>query len=253
VIAVNAMIEGMNTGIGFAIPINLAKRVMEHLISEGKYTRSWIGIGINELKDDRDYLGLDGKLAPDTQEGVVVMEIMPGGPASKSDLRPGDVITAVEGKSVKTARGLKDEIAAKKAGRAVVLEVVRGKEHLSIKVTPEALPGEQEMASKAHGGNGEVEAASLGLTVQALSKELADQYGVEPTSGVIVTAVEQDSPADEHEIKPGDVITEINRKRISNPRQFREALKTADAKSGMMVNLISNGASRFVVLKEASH
>ncbi len=252
VIAVNAMIEGPNTGIGFAIPINLAKRVMDHLINEGKYTRSWLGIRIGELKDDQDYLGLDRKLAPDTQDGVVVEEISPDGPASKSDLRPGDVITAVDGKNIRTARQLKDEIAAKKPGHAIVLDVVRGKEHLALKVTPEALPDEQELASNAHTGNGAIESSTLGLTVQALSKELADQYGVEATSGVIVTAVEQDSPADQHGIKVGDVITEINRQRISNPPQFRDALKAADSKSGMMVNLISNGASRFVVLKDTS-
>jgi serine protease Do len=250
VIAVNAMIEGMRTGIGFAIPINLAKRVMRHLIDEGKYTRAWIGIEIIPLKEDRDYLGLDRKLAPDTQEGVVVDQIMPDGPAAKSDLRAGDVITAVDGKSVKSARQLKDEIAAKIPGHATVLDVVRGKEHLSVKVTPEALPAGQELAAKARSGNGEAEETTLGLTVQALTKELAAQYGAEAASGVIVTAVEQDSPADEHGIKPGDVITEINRKRISNPRQFREALKLADSKSGIMFNLISNGASRFVVLKD---
>jgi serine protease Do len=249
VIAVNAMIEGENTGIGFAIPINLAKRVMNHLINEGKYTRSWIGIGIRELKDDQEYLGLDRKLAPDAQDGVVVDEIRPNGPAAKSDLRPGDVITAVDGKGIKTARQLKDEIAGKIPGHPSVLDIVRGKEHVSVKVIPEALPDEQEMAAKAHSGGGE-EAATLGLTVQALTKETAEQFGVEPMPGVIVTAVEQDSPADEHGIKPGDVITEINRRRISSPRQFREALKSADAKSGMMVNLISNGASRFVVLKD---
>ena len=127
-----------------------------------------------------------------------------------------------------------------------------GKEHLALKVTPEALPDEQELASNAHTGNGAIESSTLGLTVQALSKELADQYGVEATSGVIVTAVEQDSPADQHGIKVGDVITEINRQRISTPPQFRDALKAADSKSGMMVNLISNGASRFVVLKDTS-
>ena len=102
-----------------------------------------------------------------------------------------------------------------------------------------------------HPAAGEAKPAPLGLTVEALNKELARQYGVEMVSGVIVTAVEQDSPAAEQGIQPGDVITEINRERISTPRQFRDALKAADAKSGLMLNLISNGASRFVVLKES--
>jgi serine protease Do len=252
VIAVNAMIEGMHTGIGFAIPINLAKKVMNHLMNEGKYTRSWIGIGIADLKNDRDYLSLDRKIAPDVQDGVVVEEIMPDGPASKSDLHPGDVITAVDSKTIQTSRQLKDEIAAKKPGQTTVLTVVRGKEHLSIKVTPDALPNGKETASNSQSGNGDAAESPLGLTVQALTKEVAEQYGVTASSGVIVTAVDQDSPADEQGIKAGDVITEINRKRVSNPRQFRDALKAADSKAGLMINLITDGASRFVVLKDTS-
>jgi serine protease Do len=247
VIAVNTMIEGMNTGIGFAIPINLAKRVMAHLIDEGKYTRSWLGIGINDLRDDPDYQTLDGKLAP---EGVVVREIRSDGPAAKSDLRPDDVITAVDDKTITTSRQLKDEIAAKPPGRVTVLNVLRAQQHLLIKVTVAALPPEQEMAAETHPSANQVEAVSLGLTVEPMSKDLASQYGIEEVSGVIVTAVQQDSAADESGLKPGDVITEINRKRISNPNQFREAIKSSHAKGGIMINLISNGASRFVVLKD---
>ncbi len=249
VIAINTMIEGMNTGIGFAIPINLAKRVMAHLIDEGKYTRSWLGIGIMDLRDDPDYQTLDGKLAPDAKDGVVVREIRADGPAAKSDLRPGDVITAVDDQAIKTSRQLKDEIASKAPGHLTVLNVVRAREHLSIKVTVAALPAEEEMAGQAHSQNGEAEAVSLGLTVAPLTKDLASQYGIEKISGVVVTEVQQDSVAEENGIKAGDVITEINRKRVTNASQFREAIKTADAKSGIMINLISDGASRFVVLK----
>lgn len=249
VIAINTMIEGMNTGIGFAIPVNLAKRVMAHLIDEGKYSRSWLGIGIGDLRDDPDYRTLDSKLAPDAQDGVIVQKILPNGPAANSDLRPGDVITAVDDKTIKTSRQLKDEIEAKKPGHVIVLDVVRARQHLSIKVTAAALPTEEEMAAGAHPPNGQTEATSLGLTVEPMSKDLASQYGIEQIPGVIVTAVEEDSPAQQRGIQPGDVITEINRKRITNPRQFRDALNSAEKKGGMMINLISNGASRFVVLK----
>jgi serine protease Do len=250
VIAINTMIEGMNTGIGFAIPINLAKRVMAHLLNEGKYTRSWIGIRIGDLAEDHDYQGLDGKLAPDTQQGVIVEEIQPEGPAARSDLRPGDVIIAIDGNPVKTSRELKDEIAAKTPGHQVILDVVRGPRHLSVKLTPETLPEEKELASNDQPSAGEIEAAPLGLTVQGLTKGLATQYGIDQTSGVIVTSVEQDSVAEDNGLKPGDVITEIDRKSISTPRQFRDALKTANLKRGMMVIVITDGASRFVVLRD---
>jgi serine protease Do len=251
VIAINTMIEGMNTGIGFAVPINLAKRVKDHLIAEGKFTRSWIGIGIEELRDDRDYKNLEKPLAPDTDDGVVVREMMANGPASKSDLRPGDVIVSVEGKTVKTARELKDSISLQPPGHVLVLNVVRGKEHLSIKVRTEALPADAGLAEARHQPEAETGSPAFGLTVQAATKELAEQYGIEPDSGVIVTAVERDSPADENGIQPGDVITAINRQPVTNPWQFRQALKAADARKGLMVNLKSNGSNRMVILKDS--
>jgi serine protease Do len=129
--------------------------------------------------------------------------------------------------------------------------VVRGKEHLTVKVTPCVMPSEDELAAKAHRSHGAAEATSLGLTVQGLTKELAQQYGVDVISGVIVTAVEQDSSADLHGIKPGDVITEINRQRVSTSRQFRDAVNSADLKRGLMINLVREGASMFVVLKDS--
>jgi len=251
VIGINTMIEGLDTGIGFAVPINLARGVKDHLIAEGKYTRSWLGILINELKDDSDYLSLDGPLAPDARDGVVVDAILPGGPASKSDLRPGDVITAVDGKTIRTTRQLRDEVAGKKNGRAVALNVVRGKQHLTLKVTPGVMPADDEMTAKARSSRKAVEPASLGLTVQGLTRDLAEQYGIDFISGVIVTSVEQDSPADLRGIEAGDVITEINRQRVSTPRQFRDAMKSADLKRGIMVNMVRDGARQFVVLKDS--
>jgi serine protease Do len=86
--------------------------------------------------------------------------------------------------------------------------------------------------------------------VRPLTKELADEYGIETTSGVLVTAVESGSVAEEKKIKPGDVITEVNRAPVSNMKQFRDALKASDPKRGAVINFISKGTSRFTVLKE---
>jgi serine protease Do len=183
---------------------------------------------------------------------VVVEAILPGGPAAKSDLRPGDVITAVDGKTIQTVRQLRDEVADKTPGRPAMLSVVRGKEHLNIKVTPGVMPIVEEIAAKTHGNHSGIEPASLGLTVQGLTKDLAQEYGVEVMGGVLVTAVEQDSPAEARGIRAGDVITEINRQHITTLRQFRDAVKSADPKRGMMVNLVGESGSRFVVLKDSA-
>jgi len=189
-------------------------------------------------------------LAPDASDGVLVIEIRPEGPAAKSDLQPGDVITAVDGKSVQTVHQLREEVSVKKPGRLAVLDVVRGKEHLSIKVTPGIMPSANELAAKEPRSHEAVEPTGLGLTVQGMTKDLARQYGVEVIPGVVVTAVEQNSPAALHNIKPGDVITEIDRQRVSTPQQFRDAVKLADHKHGLLVNLVSEGEKRFVVLKD---
>jgi serine protease Do len=250
VIGINTMIEGLDSGIGFAVPVNIAKRVKDHLINEGKYTRAWLGIKIDELTDDSDYLGLDGHLAPDVREGVLVTGILPDGPAAKSELQSGDVITAVDGKTVLTAHQLREEISVKKPGRMAVLDVVRGKEHLTVKVAPGVMPTGDELAAKARRPREAVEPAGLGLTVQGLTGDLARQHGVKVDSGVLVTEVQEDSPAALQGIKPGDVITAINRQRVSTPLQFRDFVKSADPKRGLMVNFVSEGESRFVVLKD---
>jgi len=247
VIAINTMIEGMNTGIGFAVPINLAKRVKDHLIAEGKFTRSWIGVGIEELNEYREDKDPDRKLAPGIDNGVVLTGVKSGGAAAKAGLHPMDVVVAVEGKTIKTERELKDSIALQPAGHVLAFKVIRGKEHLSIKVTTEAMPEEV----------GLVEARPqparylpFGLNVEPLSQDLADQYGVKPGSGVIVTYVDGDSPADAKGIQPGDIITEINHQPVTSRRQFHQALRGADAKKGITFNVISNGSSRLVILQD---
>jgi len=250
VIGINTMIEGLDTGIGFAVPINLARRVKDHLIAEGKFTRSWLGIGIQELNEESAQSNLEGGSTPDPRKGVKVNLIVRGGPASKSDLQVDDVITAVDGKKVQTVRQLRDEVSAKKAGSTAVLDIVRAKKHLTVKVIPGVMPEKPVMAATEEQGHGAAQSTGLGLTVQGLSKELAEEYGVDVTSGVIVTAVEKDSPAEMQEIKAGDVITAINRKHVATPAQFRDAVKSADPKHGLMVNLVNENGSRFVVVKD---
>ena len=150
---------------------------------------------------------------------------------------------------------MKEEIAYKKVGQTVTLDVARldaakKTKNLKIKVKTDAFPGEEKDAAGQNEKSTGTEPASFGLTVRPMTKQLADEYGIEVTSGVLVTAVEQGSPAAEKEIKPGDVITEVNRTPVANLKQFRDALKGADAKSGVIVNYLSKGTSRITVLKE---
>src|SRR5437762_1323454 len=121
VIGVNALIRGLRTGIGFAIPSNLAREISDKLIEDGKVTRAWLGVGIRSLGD---YAAFKDTVKG-VEQGVVVYTIQPEGPASKSDLKPSDIITAVDGKRVSTAQDLKNEIRGKKIGSTVTLDVAR--------------------------------------------------------------------------------------------------------------------------------
>ncbi|MEW6303226.1 MAG: trypsin-like peptidase domain-containing protein, partial [Verrucomicrobiota bacterium] len=245
VIGINTMIRGLNTGIGFAVPINLAHEVADALISDGKFTRAWLGVSILGLKEFPEFQGL----AKGVKDGVVVREIVPDGPAAKSELKPGDVVTAVDGQAVSTSQQLKNEIRTKKVGASVTLDVVRAGKNIKVKVKPEAWPEELTQVTSRRLPAAPAETTDLGVTVKPLTKELADHYGVVMTPGLIVTDVIEDSPAAHSRLREGDVITEIDQKPVTNLKQFRDALKNADLKKGVIVNLVSRGVSKFEVLK----
>ncbi|GIT77685.1 MAG: hypothetical protein Ct9H300mP32_0670 [Verrucomicrobiota bacterium] len=136
VIGINTLIRGVNTGIGFAVPVNLAKRVADMLVEDGKVTRAWLGVSITTLREDADYRDL----AVGVEDGVVVRQFVPGGPAESSDLELADVITAVDGNSVKSAEELKRELRLKKAGVSVTLGLMRNGEAREIEVETGAFP-----------------------------------------------------------------------------------------------------------------
>ncbi len=252
VIGINSLIRGLRTGIGFAIPSNLAKEISEKLIADGKVTRAWLGVGIRSLGDYTEFKdtikGVD--------EGVVVYTIQPEGPASKSELKPSDIITAVDGRRVATAQDLKNEIRGKKIGSTVTLDVARPEgaskvKNLKIKVQAEEWRDENLPVANRHRDSGEGTPSNLGVTVKTLTRELAKQHGIEATKGVMVTDVDSDSPAARSGIKPGDLITEVNHQPVTNPKELREAIKNADAKKGVVINLVSGGTSRFELLKDS--
>jgi serine protease Do len=248
VIGINTLIKGLRTGIGFAIPVNLVKEVSEKLISDGKYVRAWLGIEIAALRENPTYRDMVTNIA----DGVVVRGIQPTGPAAKSELKPSDIITAVDGKPVATAQQLKNEIRSKKIGTAVTLDVHRAGKNIKIKVKPDAWPEDATMVVNKRGFPTEEESTSkFGLKVQAITGELAERYGVTRGEGVIVTEVEHGSAAERSGLRAGDIITEVDHKPVSNSKQFRDAVKTADPKKGVIINFTSRGTSRFEILKES--
>lgn len=246
VIGINTLIRGLRTGIGFAIPSNLALEVANQLIEDGKFTRAWLGLEIRALREDLEVQGM----VSGVKDGVVVRGIVKDGPAAKSELRLGDVITAVDGQPVATAQELRAKVRARKIGSKVVLDVVRGNKEVKVNVSPEAWPEELAASSRSGKTPTPAQTTDLGITVKPLTRDLAKEMGIEFAEGLVVTAVDPDSAAATKGVQPGDIITEVNQHETTTPRQFREAVSGADTKKGVVVNLVRGGVSRFVILKD---
>jgi len=247
VVGINTLIRGMNRGIGFAIPINLAREVSDQLIKEGRFSRTWLGINIESLSESKEYRNLVSTV----KQGVVVRSVVRDGPVANSDLQPADIITAVDGKEVANAQDLKGEIRTKPVGKPVTLDVVRDDKRIKVKVKPGEMQDEGSPELQARKSKDTAEPGLIGLVVQTLTRELAKQFEVELTEGVIVTEVKSGSIADQKGIKEGDIITSVNRKRVGTPREFKDALKAANLKQGVLLQMIGDGGRRFELLKDS--
>jgi serine protease Do len=247
VIGINTLIRGLHTGIGFAIPSSLAKEISDKLISDGKFTRAWLGIEIQAFRDNPEFR----ERFRGVTDGVVVRSLQTNGPAYKSELRPTDVITAVDGRAVSTPQELRGEIRGKKIGEPVTLDVVRNGKPIQVKIKPAEwveVPVVPELV-RSSPSPAEEERSGLGLTIHALTREVAKQFGADMTNGVIVVSVDRGTLASRHGIRPGDIITAVNQKPVTSPKQFREALKTASLKKGIVLNIVSGNTAHFEVLK----
>jgi len=248
VIGMNTLINGLNRGLGFAIPANMIKEIGTELIAGHKIIRPWLGIRIESLGDDPSIRDLFGGL----DKGVVVRTIEADAPANKSDLRPFDVITQVDGAPVSTDTQLQHEILKKKVGQSVELTVWRKGQTIKIPVTTGELPGEVSRASNEQPRPTQPkpeDVGKFGLQVQDLSKEVAERLHLNVQEGVIVTDVADNSLASQQDIEREDVITEVDGKPISNVQTFREALNKADPKRGVLLYLDRKGTKTFAVLK----
>jgi serine protease Do len=247
VIGMNTLINGLNRGLGFAIPSNLANEIGQQLIAGHKIVRPWLGIRIESLGDDpsiRDlFKGLD--------KGVVVRTIEADAPAYKSDLRPFDVITQVDGVPVSTDSQLQHEILKKKVGQNVELTVWRKGQTLKLPVSTGELPNEVSRASNEQRPTPEPpqDTNKFGLQVQEITKETAARLHLNSDQGVIVTDVAENSIAAAQGIEREDVITEVDNKPVKNVQSFRDALNKADPRKGVLLYLDRKGGKTFAVLK----
>jgi serine protease Do len=249
-IATAAGVPG-NVGVGFAIPINMARSVMDQLIKTGKVVRGWLGISLQEV--DRD---IAEKYDLDEPRGVLVLIV--SGPAKKAGLEPGDLILEIDGEEIRDGAHLKNLIAATRPGEEIRLKVIRGKKEREFKVelgerTPDALAELTGQRPSTEGETGEDEDTWLGMAVQKLTDELADRLGYdEDEEGVLITNVEPGSPATKVDSppRPGDLIQEIERQEIKDMDDYRKAVKDTRELDSIMIRLRrARGGTWYVVIK----
>ena len=237
VIGINTAIVAGGQGIGFAIPINMAKRVLDSLITKGKVTRPWLGVVIQDITPP-----LARHFGVEPREGVLISEVTPNGPADDAGLRRGDVITEIDGKRVDSAHKLQREILGKRVRGRVGLLVLRdGKERMRYAVLEE-MPEEGRII-----GQREEVGSKLGITVQSLTPELARNFDLDPDEeGVVVVDVERGSPADLGGLRRRDLIKEINHHPIRDLKDLRKEIDKIDLQRGAVFLIKREGHQMYV-------
>ena len=248
VVGMNTLINGINRGLGFAIPSNLVSEIGQQLIAGHKIIRPWLGIRIETLGDDSSIR----ELFKGVDKGVVVRTIEADAPAYKSDLRPFDVITQIDGAPVTTDTQLQHEILKKKVGQNVELGVWRKGQSMKIAITTGELPSEIDRVAIQPAPRLEPrdeDIGRFGLQVQELTKEVAARLKLNVQQGLIVTDVADNSMAAAQDIQREDVITEVDGKPVTSVASFRAALTKADPTRGILLYLDRKGSRTFAVLK----
>lgn len=243
VVGINTAIYSRNgggyMGIGFAIPINMAKNIYTQLIEHGNVTRGYLGVTIQDLTAE-----LAKSFGLSDTKGVLVSQVMPDTPAEKAGIKQGDVIVSLGGKPVENSASLRNEVAMTVPGTTVKVGLIRDGKKMTLNVKVEKM-SEDMLASSASSRSEDL--SNLGLSVATLNSELAKQYGFENESGVVVTGVDQDSLAARAGIRPGMLIKEVNRKPVKNVKEFQDALKKSGKKPILFFIKDSRG-SHFVAI-----
>jgi len=237
VVGINSAIIAGGQGIGFAIPVNMAKSIITQLRESGKVTRGWIGVSIQPVtKDLADSFGLAA------EKGALVSEVLPASPAEKGGVKSGDIIVSFDGKEIREMNDLPRLVAATSSGKSVPVRLIRdGKEETLTLVVEKMKDGEEGSVADTQD--------KLGLTVKDLTKELAASLRIKDTSGVVVTDVRMDSLAMSVGIQRGDIIKEVNGKKVERAEEYEKAL-VAVKKDKVLRLLIKHGdSSRFVAIK----
>jgi serine protease Do len=245
VVGINTAIfsrTGGNIGIGFAIPINLAKELLPELQEKGKVTRGWLGVYIQKITPE-----IAESLGMDASDGALVADIMPDSPAAKAGLEVGDVIVEFDGHAVKESTELPLIVARTPIGKSVDVAVIRRGKRKQLTVEVAELRDEEVAAATGD------QSEQLGLSVQNLTPEIAESLGIDAeTRGVVVAGVEPGSVAEDAGLQRGDVILEVNRKPVENLADYRKAIGATEKGKSVLFLVRRGDNTIFLAIKPTS-
>ena len=248
VIGINTAIfsrSGGSMGIGFAIPVNMAKTILEQLKRDGRVTRGWLGVRIQSVtRELAQALGLE------RHHGALVASIEPNSPAQLAGVKAGDVIVRFDGQAVDQMKELPAIVAATPVGKTVAMDVVRHNRPLTLNIVVAELREEQD-DGQALSSKGD-KTSLFGATVRALSPDLREQLALDAkVQGVVVTRIEPGSRAADAGIQPKDVITEIDRETVTSPADFRRIVRKSPPGKSLLVLLLRRGDPIYLAVQLA--
>jgi serine protease Do len=233
---------GGSIGIGFAVPVNMAKFVATQLAQHGRVERGWLGVSIQPMTAElARTFGVSGS------DGALVSSVFEGSPAEKAGLRPGDIITEFDGQAIGKTTELSRVVAATPVGKKVTLKVIRDGKTVSLGTTVARMSDKEPVELAAEESS--QKSGRLGLAVEPLTPEVARELRTTEKYGLVVREVEQGSPADEAGIRRGDLITEVNRQPVRSVDDLRQAVERTKSGQTALLRVHRDGSAMYLTLK----
>jgi len=241
VVGINTAIIAGGQGIGFAVPVNMAKEIIVQLKDDGKVTRGWIGVAIQEVTPE-----LAKTLGLNKAEGVLISSVMEGDPADKAGLKRRDVIVEFNGTKIKESKDLPRAVAAVKPGKTAKVVVIRDGKRKTFTVSVARKKDGTEDDIKEESKEEDEKIDKLGITIHDITPSISERFGLDTTSGVFVASVEEGSPAEDAGVRKMDVIVEVGGVKVEGKDDYRKLVKKLLSKN--IVELLVKRGQNYVYL-----
>ena len=234
-------LQRSSSGVGFAIPVNMAKKVMDDLINEGRVIRAWLGVYIQDLDD-----GAARALGLDTRDGALIGDVVKNSPAEKGGIEIGDIITTFDGQGISGSSNLKNIVSSSKPDKRYTVELLRDGKKKKYFITLEELPENPRTLARVES---DIE-SELGFRIENVTTQLLRKYEIyDNVEGVVVTDIDRRSEAFTAGLRPGDVITRVGRRNVNSIKNFYELLDTESRGNTVLLLVKRKDVSRFLTLE----